>query len=147
MKIEIYTDGACIGNPGRSGAGVYMIYGQYKRKIGKYLGYGTNNIAELTAIKIGLESIKNKSLDILIVTDSKYAIGCLTNFKPTKNLDLINSIKKVMKEFKNIEFKWVRGHSGNINNELVDRLANSAAIEGKDYDSGLIEEKSNKEII
>ena len=66
--IRIYTDGACSGNPGPAGIGVVMQYGQHRKEISRYVGTATNNIAELEAIKVGLQSVKNKK--------QKTACGC-----------------------------------------------------------------------
>ena len=88
---------------------------------------GTNNIAELEAIKTGLSEIKNPDLPVRIYTDSSYAMGLLTlGWKPKKNTALVLSIKDLIKKFKDIEFVKIKGHSGHIENEMADRLAVSA---------------------
>ena len=122
--IHLYTDGACSGNPGPAGIGVLLRYGDKEKKISRYIGVGTNNIAELEAIKAGLSEIKNPNLPVRVYTDSNYAYGLLTlGWKPKKNTRLVLSIKELMKKFKHIEFIKVKGHSGHTENEIVDRLA------------------------
>jgi ribonuclease HI len=130
--IKIYTDGASSGNPGPAGIGVVLIFGENKREISKYIGVGTNNIAELTAIKVGLEELKRVDLPVRIFSDSSYSIGLLTkNWKPKKNQELVQEIKILMRKFSNLEFIKVKGHSGIKENEVADFLATSA-IKKKD---------------
>lgn len=139
--VEIWSDGACKGNPGPGGAGVFMRYQNKCRKISKFLGERvTNNVAELTAVKIALESLASRNLELIIHTDSKYAIGVLSNptWVPKKNVELINEILKLLGTFKSVQFVWVKGHSGEQGNELVDSLANLAIGSKKDYDSKTI---------
>jgi len=125
--IKMYTDGASSGNPGPSGIGILLIYGENKKKISKYIGNATNNIAELTAIKVGLETLTRTDLPVRIFSDSSYAIGLLTkNWKPKKNQDLINSIRQLMDKFSDLAFIKVKGHSGIKENEVADFLATSA---------------------
>jgi ribonuclease HI len=132
--IHLYTDGACSGNPGPAGVGVLMRYKDQERKISKYLGNATNNIAELTAVKVALEAVKNRTIPIIIYTDSQYTIGVLGNWKAKKNVELVGEIKRLMSDFTKITFVWVRGHSGNTENEIVDKLAVSAYVDKKDLD-------------
>ncbi len=125
--IHVYTDGASSGNPGPSGAGVFFKYNKHEKKISRYLGHGTNNIAELEAIKTGLLEIKNKELPVKIYTDSSYALGLLTqNWKPKKNQELVDSIRELVKVFPRLSFIKVKGHSGITGNEIADELATSA---------------------
>lgn len=125
--IEIYTDGACSGNPGPGGVGILMLYKTHRKEFSIFLGNVTNNIAELTAIKYALEKVKDKTLPITIYTDSEYSIGSLTkNWKAKKNQELIHSIKSLMTTFSQITFVKVKGHSNNTNNNYVDALAREA---------------------
>lgn len=125
--IHIYTDGASSGNPGPAGIGVFLRYGVHEKEISQYIGIATNNIAELEAIRTGLSEIKNTRLPVRIYTDSSYAVGLLTQgWKPKKNHDLVTSITKLMKLFKDLRFIKVKGHSGNAGNEKADRLATGA---------------------
>lgn len=125
--ICIYTDGACSGNPGPAGIGVVLKFGPHEKEISEYIGTGTNNIAELTAIKRGLEQVKKKQLAVRVFTDSSYCFGLLTqNWKPKKNQELVASIRRLMSGFTDLEFIKVKGHSGHEENEKADRLAVSA---------------------
>lgn len=135
-KVHLYTDGACQNNPGPAGAGVLMIYKNIEKRISKFLGPATNNIAELTAIKIALEAVTDKSKSLVVYTDSQYAIGVLSNptWNPKKNVELIQDIKKLMTPFKKIDFQWVKGHSNNTENEITDKLAVKAYIDKKDFE-------------
>ena len=131
--IHVFTDGASSGNPGPSGAGVFFRYNDHEKKISRYLGHGTNNIAELEAIKTGLLEIKNKNLPGQLYTDSSYALGLLTkNWKPKKNQELVESIRKLIQNFPKLTFIKVKGHSGIPGNELADKLATSAVERQKD---------------
>ena len=124
MIIKIYADGACSGNPGPAGAGVFMKYGEHTKEFSVYLGKQTNNIAELAAVKIGLENLKVYDIPIQIFTDSQYSIGVLSlGWKAKANLELIKEIKQLMDKFTMIEFIKVKGHSGEYGNEIVDKLA------------------------
>ena len=98
-----------------------------RKSISRFIGNVTNNIAELEAIKAGLLEVKKRELPVRIFTDSSYAYGLLAlNWKAHKNRELVNSIRKLMSEFKNLKMVKVKGHSGNQGNELADRLAVSA---------------------
>lgn len=126
--IEIYTDGSSLGNPGQSGIGVVLKYKDTVKRISKNIGIGTNNIAELTAIKVALENILDKSIPITIYTDSQYALGVLTkSWKPKQNIELINEIKKLMSQFVSINIIHVYGHRGHPENEMANSLAISGA--------------------
>lgn len=123
--IALYTDGACSCNPGPAGAGVLMMYKSHEKRISKFLGHATNNIAELSAIKIGLESVTDRSKTVIVYTDSQYSIGVVSNptWKPKKNKELIKEIKDLISTFDRVEFEWVKGHSDNRENNIVDELA------------------------
>lgn len=125
--IKIYTDGACSGNPGPAGCGVVIIYpGGQEKQFSKFIGENsTNNIAELTAILIPLQSIKNiKSyFKVIIYSDSQYSINVLTGkWKAKKNIELIIQIKKILAEI-NVEFVKVKAHDIDHYNNLADKLA------------------------
>jgi ribonuclease HI len=125
--IKIYTDGASSGNPGPAGIGVFLIYGENQKKISEYIGEATNNIAELTAIKKALTSLKRFDLPVRIFSDSNYAIGSLTKpWKSKKNRELILEIKQLMNRFDDLALIKVKGHSGIRENEVADFLATSA---------------------
>ena len=136
MKISIYTDGACSGNPGIGGWGVVILI---PRENPVHLNGGsnntTNNQMELTAIIEGLQYFK-ESKQILIITDSKYVINGIESWiknwkkngwktaskKPVKNKDLWEKLDKEITKHA-IEWQWVKGHAGNDNNEKADYLA------------------------
>jgi ribonuclease HI len=124
--IFFYTDGACSGNPGPAGSGVVVIQNDtVVHEISQSLGVATNNIAELTAIKLGLEFLKDHhSTPVTVYTDSTYSIGILTkNWKAKANVDLVGSIRQLMKPFKRLKLTHVKGHSGHPGNERADLLA------------------------
>jgi ribonuclease HI len=126
-KICVFTDGASSGNPGPSGIGVVLRYGGHEKEISQFIGNATNNIAELKAIEIGLSALKNKNIPVRLFTDSKYAYGLLMlDWKPRKNMQLVESIKKTMATFKDVKVFKVKGHSGHPENEKADFLATSA---------------------
>jgi ribonuclease HI len=125
--LHIYTDGASSGNPGPSGVGVVLRYGEKRRELSDYIGQATNNIAELTAIQRGLAAVRNRRLPVRVYTDSSYAYGVLTlNWKPKKNADLIADIREMMADFPRLTFVKVPGHQGVADNERADALATSA---------------------
>ena len=125
--IEIYTDGASSGNPGPSGIGILLRFGNHEREISRYIGHATNNIAELEAIRSALQELKAVDKPVRIYTDSKYAYGVLTmGWKAKKNQALINDIKNLMGKFRDLEMIKVPGHAGHAENERADALATSA---------------------
>jgi len=130
--ISIFTDGACSGNPGPSGIGAIFYFGGHEKKISRYIGIATNNIAELEAIKKGLLEIKNRKLPVKIFTDSSYAYGVLSlGWKTRKNIDLVKSIKKLITTFNELTILKVKGHAGIEGNEIANRLATQAVSKGK----------------
>lgn len=133
-RIDIYTDGACSGNPGPAGIGIVLIYNQHRKEISRFIGDATNNIAELTAIKDALEEVKESSrvIPVVVYTDSSYCHGLLTkNWKPKKNIELVNELKKLTTQFSYLGFEKVKGHSDNEGNNRADELATSAIAKGR----------------
>lgn len=127
--IVIYTDGACTGNPGPAGIGVVILDGPERREISEYLGQGTNNIAELTAIERALEAVNpdGRARPVLVHSDSSYAIGLLSKgWKAKANTDLVTRIRGLARNFGDLRFVKVRGHSGVAENERCDELARTA---------------------
>jgi len=125
--VSIYTDGASSGNPGPSGIGVLLRFGKNEKELSREIGIATNNIAELEAINAALLELKTTKKPVRIFTDSAYAFGVLTlNWKAKKNEDLIDSIKKSMKRFKDLKLIKIKGHAGQEGNERADYLANKA---------------------
>jgi ribonuclease HI len=130
--INIYTDGASAGNPGPSGIGVVLRFGEHEKEISRYIGITTNNMAELEAIRSGLMAVKNSNLPVRVFTDSRYACGVLTQgWKAKKNQDIIESIKKTLSKFNDLKFIKVKGHVGIEGNERADFLATSAIKKAK----------------
>jgi ribonuclease HI len=128
--IRVYADGASSGNPCPSGIGVLLRYREHEKEISRNIGLGTNNIAELEAIRTGLLEVKNPHLPVRVYTDSGYAYGLLTlGWKAKKNTELVSDIRNLMKRFKNLTFIKVKGHSGIEGNERADKLATSAILQ------------------
>ena len=126
-RILIFTDGASSGNPGPAGIGVVLRFGSHKKEISEYIGPATNNIAELRAIQAGLLAVKKTDLPVRLFTDSSYAYGVLAlGWKAKANSEMVQSIKKTLKKFKNLEIVKVKGHAGDKGNERADFLATSA---------------------
>lgn len=129
--IRIYTDGAWRRKNKAAGAGVAIIWnnGQIST-YHRYLDDVTNNCAELEAIKLALVKVLLHVFsqeNITLYSDSTYAIGMLTqDWKAKANQELILEIKELLKNFPNLEFKWVKGHSKDKYNRLADTLANIA---------------------
>ena len=138
-KIKIYTDGACLGNPGRGGWGAILLYKEHQKKISGHEKETTNNRMEMRAVIEALRSLK-KSAPAIIYTDSKYVMDGITKWifnwkknnwrtadrKPVKNADLWQELdEEVVKH--QLEWVWVKGHAGNHYNEMVDELARAAA--------------------
>lgn len=134
--IFVYTDGASRGNPGRGGAGIILVAGKLRKEIGIYLGEVTNNIAELTAIRVALEKIRHRDCPVYLHTDSEYAIGVLSGrYKVRKNQELIATIKLLMRNFKQLKLLKVEGHAGIPENERADYLASHAADSGESQET------------
>jgi ribonuclease HI len=130
--VEIWTDGACSGNPGPMGIGVVVIDGATRREAGEYLGEGTNNIAELTAIDRGIElagADRGDGRRFRIYTDSSYSIGVLSKgWKAKANQELVARIKRRLAAIPRVEFVKVAGHAGVPENERCDELATGAVL-------------------
>lgn len=141
MFVELYTDGACSGNPGSGGYGTIL---RYKDKAGEYhekeltAGYKltTNNRMELLSVIVGLEALK-KPCCVTIYSDSKYVVDAIdknwldgwvannwknSSKKAVKNVDLWKRFLDVQKKHK-LEFVWIKGHNGHEFNERCDKLA------------------------
>ena len=140
-QIEIFTDGACRGNPGKGGWGALIRKGDKEDLI-----YGgqletTNNIMELTAAIKALELLKTNS-NVVLTTDSKYVMQGITEWinnwklrnwktsakKPVLNKELWQKLDKLTYQHK-IKWHWVKGHSGHRENEIADKLANKGIDE------------------
>ncbi len=131
--IQAWTDGACSGNPGPAGLGVVLLSGEHRLEISKYLGKSTNNVAELTAILVALQTIRTPSRPVQIYTDSTYSIGVLVKgWKAKKNPELIEQIRNEIGRYAAVEFIKVAGHAGVPENERADELARMAVTSKAD---------------
>lgn len=138
--VEIYTDGACSGNPGAGGWGALLRYGNIEKELSGGEVNTTNNRMELTAVIEALKALK-KPCNIVLYTDSRYVMDgvneWLPNWKlngwrtankktPVKNIDLWQSLESLIEKHK-IKWIWVKGHNGHPENERVDKLARDQA--------------------
>jgi ribonuclease HI len=129
--VNVWTDGACSGNPGPMGIGVVVIADGKRREHGEYLGLGTNNIAELVAIERGLQFATEGGLDagrpIRLHTDSGYSIGVLSKgWKAKANQELIERLRRMLSARPMAKLVKVAGHAGVPENERCDQLAREA---------------------
>jgi ribonuclease HI len=139
MIVDIWADGACRGNPGPGGWGVLLLSGDRKKELSGSDPATTNNRMELTAAIRGLEALKKPGTQARVFTDSQYVIKGIREWvpswkqrgwktadkKPVKNQDLWEKLDALAAQH-DVEWHWVRGHSGVEGNEHVDRLANEA---------------------
>ncbi|MES2761262.1 MAG: ribonuclease HI [Bacteroidota bacterium] len=134
--IEIYTDGACSGNPGPGGYGVVMKYKEQRKEMAQGFKLTTNNRMELLAIIVALESLKKENSDVVVYSDSKYVVDSINlgwvhgwvkkGFKDKANPDLWKRFLLIHKKH-NIKFVWVKGHASNAENNRCDELAVAAS--------------------
>lgn len=136
----MYADGACKGNPGVGGWGVWMKSGAHEKALCGGEAHTTNNRMELTAVIQGLQAIK-KPASIKIYTDSSYVQKGMTEWlagwkrkqwqtadkKPVKNADLWQTLDRLAQPH-HIEWIWVKGHAGHAGNERADALANQGVL-------------------
>ena len=134
--IEIYTDGACRGNPGPGGWGVLLIAGEHRKTMHGGEAETTNNRMELTAAIEALNALKRDE-SVVLYTDSKYVMDGIRSWlpnwkkrgwktaarKPVKNKDLWQALDKAVSRH-DVRWVWVKGHDGNPGNEEADALAN-----------------------
>lgn len=136
MKIELYTDGAAKGNPGRGGYGTILRFGKVEKEISQGYRMTTNNRMELLAVIVGIEAITKNNYPVHVYSDSKYVVDSVTKnwlngwvktgFKGKKNKDLWMRYLNAAKNLE-IHFHWIKGHNGHPENERCDQLAVSAA--------------------
>ena len=141
MKIKIYTDGACSGNPGKGGWGVLIQENDNEKKLSGSELNTTNNRMELTAVIRALEHY-DEAKEIEVFTDSKYVMHGITEWiknwksnhwktsqkKDVKNKDLWVLLDSVSAKH-DIKWSWVKGHAGDYGNEIADKLATQAILE------------------
>ena len=137
-QVDLYTDGACRGNPGPGGWGALLIAGEARREMMGAELQTTNNRMELTGAIEGLNALKRRC-SVRLYTDSKYVLQGLTEWlpdwkargwrtaarKPVKNQDLWEKLDAVVQQH-DVQWHWVKGHAGNEGNVRVDLLANMA---------------------
>lgn len=138
--VEIYTDGACRGNPGPGGYGVVLICGEHRKELSGGFRKTTNNRMELLACIVGLRALK-QPCTVKLTSDSKYVIDAITKgwakrwrsrgwklgpSKPAKNPDLWEELLDLCKVH-TVSFRWVKGHSNHPQNERCDALAVAAS--------------------
>lgn len=143
-KVQIFSDGACSGNPGPGGWGTILRFGEHEKEMSGGEKETTNNRMELTAVIKGLEALK-EPCEVEFFTDSKYIIDSVTkgwavkwknngwikpDKKPALNPDLWERLLSLL-EIHNVTFNWVKGHAGHPENERCDRLAVAASQEAK----------------
>lgn len=139
-SITIYTDGACLGNPGPGGYGVVLLYGDRRKELSGGYRRTTNNRMELTAAIRGLAALK-EPCQVQLFSDSAYVVNAIEkgwarrwqangwrrqDKKPAENRDLWEDILKLCATHQ-VRFEWIKGHAGHPENERCDRLAVLAA--------------------
>jgi ribonuclease HI len=134
--ISLYTDGACSGNPGPGGYGLVLLFNGHRKEMSQGFRKTTNNRMELLSVIVGLETIKQKELSVLIYSDSKYVVEAINQkwvfgwvkkeFKGKANADLWVRFLKIYNQNKH-QFIWVKGHATNIENNRCDELAVAAS--------------------
>jgi ribonuclease HI len=137
-KVEIYSDGACSGNPGPGGWGSVLLYNGHRRELSGGEAQTTNNRMELMAVIQALETLK-RPCEVIVHTDSTYVMKGMTEWlaqwkkrdwrtadrKPVKNVELWQRLEQAIHSHK-VHWRWVRGHSGVAENERADELARMA---------------------
>lgn len=138
-QVELFTDGACLGNPGPGGYGAILRYGKHEKELAGGFALTTNNRMEMLAAIVALEQLTT-GCDVVIYTDSKYLLQGITQWlpgwirknwrtadgKPVKNVDLWQRLQQAVANH-SIDWRWVKGHSGHPENERCDVLARTAA--------------------
>ena len=139
--VEIFTDGACKGNPGPGGWGALIRSGKHEKELSGGEADTTNNRMELMAAIEALKALK-RPCNVILTTDSSYVRDGITKWifgwrkngwrtadkKPVKNADLWQDLTEATRHHQ-VEWKWVKGHAGHAENERADKLASDAALE------------------
>ena len=137
--VDIFTDGACKGNPGKGGWGALLRTDGHEKELSGSDPATTNNRMEMTAVLRALQALRSPCA-VRLHTDSRYVIDGMTKWmfgwqkkgwktadnKPVKNEDLWRALVEAARAHK-IEWIWVKGHDGHVENERVDKLASDAA--------------------
>lgn len=135
-EVVAYTDGACKGNPGRGGWGAWLRWNEHEKRLSGGELVTTNNRMELMGAIMALETLR-RPCRIVLHTDSQYVMKGITEWmpgwkrkhwktadgKPVKNVDLWQRLDTARARHE-VEWRWVRGHTGDLGNELADQLAN-----------------------
>jgi ribonuclease HI len=134
--IEIYTDGACSGNPGPGGYGIVMKYKDQRKEFSEGFKLTTNNRMELLSVILSLEKIKKMGCQVIVYSDSKYVLDSINlgwvynwqkkGFKDKANVDLWKRFLLIDKKH-DVKFVWVKGHASNKENNRCDELAVAAS--------------------
>jgi len=139
-SVTIYSDGACLGNPGPGGYGTVMLFGEHQKELSQGYQKTTNNRMELLGAIVGLEAL-TRSCSVQLWSDSTYVVHAMTKGwiegwqkrgwktsakKPVKNKDLWLRLLEAVGDHE-IDWQWVKGHSGDPMNERCDELAVAAA--------------------
>jgi ribonuclease HI len=141
MTVEVFTDGACRGNPGPGGWGAVLRYGDHERELFGGEAQTTNNRMEMTAVIRSLQALK-RECKVVVTTDSMYVKQGITQWlqgwkrrgwrkadkSPVKNVDLWKQLDELVSSH-DVEWRWVKGHSGHAENERADQLANKGIDE------------------
>ncbi|MBQ0925348.1 ribonuclease HI [Saccharopolyspora endophytica] len=136
-RVDLYTDGACSGNPGPGGWGVVLRYGDHERELYGKDPTTTNNKMELTAVIEGLAALTRPIPVVRVYTDSTYVLKGITEWmrgwkrngwmtsakKPVKNADLWQRLDSECSRHGEVQWEWVKGHAGHPENERADKLA------------------------
>lgn len=132
MHYELYTDGS---SNGRSGSPIGWGWILVKNSLIVSYSYGgafsgTNNIAELTAALDGLNNFGITKGELTLVSDSKYVLNMISgDYVPQKNVELVKALQMAASKVKNLKLKWIKGHSGNPYNSIVDFMAKQGKFE------------------
>ncbi len=136
MHIQIYTDGACSGNPGPGGYGVVMMAGEHRKEISEGFRLTTNNRMELLSVIVALESLKKENSLVTVFSDSRYVVDAIEKkwlngwikkgFSKIKNPDLWLRYSRIASKHQ-VNFVWVKGHANNEHNNYCDQLAVAAS--------------------
>ncbi|MCB9878252.1 MAG: ribonuclease HI [Planctomycetes bacterium] len=139
-QVTIYSDGACLGNPGRGGYGTVLLWGDKRKELAKGYRRTTNNRMELLGAIVGLEAL-TRACRVTLWSDSTYVVHAMTkgwldgwqkrgwrtaSKEPVKNRDLWERLLRAAERHE-VDWQWVRGHSGEPENERCDELAVAAA--------------------
>ncbi|MCL2169059.1 MAG: ribonuclease HI [Defluviitaleaceae bacterium] len=148
-NVEIFTDGACLGNPGPGGYGIVLLFGGHRKEISGTYRMTTNNRMEVLAAIVALEAL-NQPCKVRLYSDSKYLVDAIekgwaqrwrqngwmrNKTEPAVNADLWERMLSLLTRH-DVEFVWVKGHADNVENNRCDQLATEAAKQG----GGLIDE-------